>query len=80
VVHLDIIRRPLGNFLDWETGPQALPTLFLLLFFFFGLLLSDLQRTKALSFLNRSLCNFLHISMTIFCIELPLRIFDLGPN
>jgi len=33
------------------SGPQALPTL---LCFFLGLLLSDFQSTKALSFLNRS--------------------------
>ena len=66
-------------FLDPETGPQALPTL-LLFCFFLRLLLSDFQSTKALSFLNRSLLNFLHISTTIFCIELPWQIFDLGPN
>jgi len=34
------------DLLDPETGPQALPTLFLLLFF----MLSDFQSTKALSF------------------------------
>ena len=50
-------------FLDPETGPRALPTLFLL--FFLRLFLSDFQCTKALSFLNRSLWNFSHISMTI---------------
>jgi len=70
--------------LDPETGPQltrALPMLFLLLCFFWGmLLLSDFQSTKALSFLNRSLSNFSHISLTTFCIELPCRIFDLGHN
>ena len=38
------------RFLDSKTGPQALRMLFL--FFFFGLLLSDFQSTKALSFLN----------------------------
>jgi len=37
---------------------------------------------KALSFLKRSLWNFsqLRIPMTIFCVQLPRRIFDLGPN
>jgi len=39
-------------FLDPETGPQALPTLLLLLCFFLGLLLSDFLFPKALSFLN----------------------------
>jgi len=46
--------------LDPETGPRALPTL--LMCFFFGLLLSAFQSTKALSFLNRSLWN-------LFCFE-----------
>ena len=41
-------------FLDPETGPQALPTSFLLLCFFLVLLLSDFQCTKTLSFLNRT--------------------------
>jgi len=40
------------EFLDPETGRQALPTLLLFLLGFF--LLSDFQSTKALSFLNRS--------------------------
>jgi len=43
-----------GRFLDPETSPQTLPTLFLLLCLFLGLLLSDFQSPKALSFLNRS--------------------------
>jgi len=69
------------RFLDPETVTQALPTLFLLLLcFFLGFLLSYFQCTKALSFFNRSLWIFSHISMTILCIELPWRIFDLGPN
>ena len=64
------------SFFDPETGLQALPTLF-----FWGfLLLSDFQSTKALSFLNRSLWNFLHLSTTIFRIGLPWQIYDLGPN
>jgi len=36
-----------STFLDPATGLQALPTLFLLLLFFFELLLSDFQSTKA---------------------------------
>jgi len=65
-------------FLDAETGPQELQKFLLCLIL--GLLLPDFQSTKALSFLNRSLWNFSHISTTIFCIELPWRIFNLGPN
>jgi len=46
-------------FIGPGNGSQALPTLLLLLLcFFLGLLLSDFQSTKALSFLNRSLRNF----------------------
>ena len=41
------------EFMDLETGPQWLQTLFLLSLLGF-LLLSDFQFTKALSFLNRS--------------------------
>jgi len=37
---------------DVETGPQALPTLFLFLCLFLGLLLSDCRSTKAFSFHN----------------------------
>jgi len=59
-------------FLDPETGPQWPRTLFLLL--------SDFRSPKALSFLNWSSWNFSHILMTIFCIKLPRRIFDLGPS
>jgi len=44
------------------------------------MLLSNFQSTKALSFINRSLWNCSHISTTVFCIELPWRIFDLGRN
>ena len=49
---------------------------------FFFLLLSDFPFPKDLSFLNRSKWNFSHILLTIglFCIKLPWRIFALGPN
>ena len=60
-------------FLDPETGLQALQTLFFLL-----LLLSDFSFSMDMSFLNRSLWNFSHILMTIFCIRPPWRNFDLG--
>jgi len=66
-------------FFDPVTGPQWPRTLFLFLCLFLGLL-SDVQCTKALSFLNRSLWNFSHVSTTIFCSGLPWRIFDLGPD
>jgi len=69
-------------YVDWaptpmpETGPQALQTLFFLEF----LLLSDFQGTKALWFLNLSLWSFSRVSVTIFCIELPWQIFDIGAS
>ena len=49
---------------------------------FFFVLLSDLPFPKDLSFLNRSKWNFSHILLTIglFCIQLPWRIFALGPK
>jgi len=54
---------------DPETDPQALPTLFLLLFL--GLLLSDLQSTKAFSFHNRSSLNFACRLKTLFSTIAP---------
>jgi len=50
--------------LDPETGPQALPALFLCLLL--GLLLSDFQSTKAFSFQNRLSLNFAYRLNTIF--------------
>jgi len=47
------------TFLDPETGPQPLPTLFLFL----------LVRTKAFSFHNRSSSNFAYTLVTIFSRE-----------
>jgi len=65
------------NFVDPETGPQALPPL---LFFFLELLLSDFQSTKALVFQNRQSLNVAYTLKTIFSTIAPWRIFKLSPN
>ena len=67
-------------FVGPRNAPQALRTLFFLWSFLVFLLLSDFRFPKALSFLNRSLWNFLHILMRTFWTKLPWRVFDLGPN
>ena len=67
----------LSLFLDRETGSQWPLTLFL--FFFLGLLLSDLRSTKAFSFHNRSSSDFAYL-VTIFSTIAPWRMFKLSPN
>jgi len=63
-------------YLDPEMATPALPTLFL----FLGLLLSDVQSTKAFSFHYRSSLNFAYRLNTIFSTLAPCRIFKLSPN
>jgi len=58
-------------------GPQALPTLLLLLLF---LLLSYFQCTKAFPLHDRSSLNFAHRLVTIYSTIAPCRIFKLSPN
>jgi len=64
-------------FLDQEMGPHWPATLFLLLCLFLGLLLSDFQSPKAVSF---STDHETFITLMLICIKPPWQIFDLNPN
>ena len=82
--------RILRNFVPdlWIFGlgngsPSPTNVVLLVLLFFLVVVLVVVIRfpfPKSLSFLNRSQWNCSHILMTIFCIKLAWRIFDLGPT